>query len=139
MSVATRLNPLHHPGPFPSIFWRMQAIPGTPGVALATTPSQGNQIVEEVDCRVLPSEAPQVIVPLSGIDTTSKKLTIRKKIFPRRLGSKWSYVYYTSVSITALVSRRNPMSAPMPLADVAISPGPPDQKEAVRRQIPSQR
>ncbi|MCE9526361.1 MAG: hypothetical protein K8R36_09940 [Planctomycetales bacterium] len=31
------------------------------------------------------------------------------------------------------------MSAAMPLADVAVSPGPPDQKEAVRRQIPSQR
>jgi hypothetical protein len=31
------------------------------------------------------------------------------------------------------------MSAATPLADVAVSPGPPDQKEAVRRQIPSQR
>ena len=31
------------------------------------------------------------------------------------------------------------MSAAMPLADVAVSPGLPDQKEAVRRQIPSQR
>ena len=31
------------------------------------------------------------------------------------------------------------MSAAMPLADVAVSPSPSDQKEAVRRQIPSQR
>jgi hypothetical protein len=31
------------------------------------------------------------------------------------------------------------MSADMPIADVAVSPGLPDQKEAVRRQIPSQR
>ena len=31
------------------------------------------------------------------------------------------------------------MSAPMPIADVAVSSGQPDQKEAVRRQIPSQR
>lgn len=31
------------------------------------------------------------------------------------------------------------MSAAMSLADVAVSPGPLDQKEAIRRQIPSQR
>jgi hypothetical protein len=31
------------------------------------------------------------------------------------------------------------MSAAMPIADVAVSTGPPDQKMAVRRQIPSQR
>ncbi len=31
------------------------------------------------------------------------------------------------------------MSAAMPLADVAVSPGLPDQEDAVRRQIPSQR
>src|SRR6187401_2341754 len=31
------------------------------------------------------------------------------------------------------------MSAAMPLADVAVSPGPPDQKETIRRQIPSRR
>ncbi|MGI8980649.1 MAG: hypothetical protein ACR2FY_15590 [Pirellulaceae bacterium] len=31
------------------------------------------------------------------------------------------------------------MSVAMPIADVAVSPGPPDQKETIRRQIPSRR